>query len=391
MLNREGRTNHKSVIAGFPPANPVTGNPQNSLRRFFARRYTPPFRHELPGTMKEMLEKESPGRKVSANFKLLRRWLWLKMNLPSRLLRDRLPPPPSRLLWLNYSSTSIGDSIMELAGRSLLGAYEMDLLTDPHHAGLYLHDKYFKSVFTDAGQLEPSRYDFILLDLFNTRSIRLKRSIGPELPCACLQSFFYGAHFNRTLFSCYRVHHLLGYPYDDDKLQPFLRPRLFIDDEPRPLPPKPAHGRVALMLGGVEPFKTYEQWPKVIQTLRSRWPSNKKFPEFVLIGSQNGARYAEQVMAALKDCDAVSRVGALTLRQTAAVLAASDFFAGTDGGLMHCAVALDVPGVALFGKFPPELLLPPKSKMHAIFDTVNVNNIPPAAVTDAVLDKLMIG
>ncbi|HEV2330872.1 MAG TPA: glycosyltransferase family 9 protein [Verrucomicrobiae bacterium] len=354
---------------------------------FFAQRYTPPFRHELPGTMKEMVENESPVRKFSANFKLLRRWLWLKMNLPSRLLRDRLPPPPRRLLWLNYSSTSIGDSIMELAGRSMLGAYEIDLLTDPVHAELYLHDRFFKSVFIDAEQLDSSRYDFVILDLFNTRSIRLKRSIGPNLPCACLQSFFYGAHFNRMLFSCYRIHHLLGYPYNDVQLQPFLRPSLFVDAEPSPLPPRRKR-RFALMLGGVEPFKTYQHWPKVIRMLRARWPAEREFPEFVLIGSTNAVPNVEPVMTALKGCDAASHVGSLTLRQTATALTASDFFLGTDGGLMHCAVALDVPGVALFGKFPPKLLLPPKSKMNSIYNEQDVNNIPAAAVADAVLKQL---
>lgn len=352
---------------------------------FFAQRYTPPFRHELPGTMKEMLENESPARKFAANFKLFKRWFWLKMNLPSRLLRDRLPPPPCRLLWLNYSSTSIGDSIMELAGRSMLGAYDVDLLTDPRHAELYLHDRYLKSVFTDAGQLDPSRYDFVLLDLFNTRSIRLKSSVCPTLPCACLQSFFYGASFNRMLFSCYRIHHLLGYPCDDEKLQPFLRPWLFVDDESSPLPPKRKQGRATLMLGGVEPFKTYQQWPEVIRLLRARWPVGRDFPELVLVGSKNGVPYVEQVMAALNGCDTVSKVDGLTLRQTARVLADSDFFLGTDGGLMHCAVALNVPGVALFAKFSPRILLPPQTTMHPIYDAVNVNNIPPATVADAVL------
>ncbi|HEX3624613.1 MAG TPA: glycosyltransferase family 9 protein [Verrucomicrobiae bacterium] len=355
---------------------------------FFAQRYTPPFRHELPGTMKEMLENESSGRKVSANFKLLRRWLWLKMNLPSRLLWDRLPPAPARLLWLNYSSTSIGDSIMELAGRSMLGAYHVDLLTDPRHAELYLHDRFFQSVFTQADQLDSSRYDFVLLDLFNTRSIRLKTSIGPKLPCACLQSFFYGAHFNRTLFSCYRIHHLLGYPYDDAKLQPFLRPTLFADGEPAVLPPKRKQKRIALMLGGVEPFKTYRQWPEAIRLLRAQWPSGREFPEFVLIGSENGAPYVDQVLAALKDCDAVPRVGGLTLRQTVRALADCDAFIGTDGGLMHCAVALNVPGVALFARFHPRILLPPQTTMDSIYDAQDVNNITPAAVTDAILVHL---
>jgi hypothetical protein len=373
----------------MPPAqtNPVTGKKQNAFGRFFAQRYTPPFRHELPGTMQAMLANESWNRKLSADFKLLKRWFWLKMNLPSRLLLDRLPPPPRRVLWLNYSSTSIGDSIMELAGRAMLEGYEVDLLTHKQHADLYLQDRYFKKVYTDAGQLKAAHYDFVLLDLFNTRSIQLKKRICPDLPCACLQSFFYGASFNRTLFSCYRIHHLLGYPYSEQELQHFLRPRLFVDDQ-NPLPPRQKQNRFALMLGGVEPFKTYQLWPEFIKLLRLRWPSGSDFPEFILLGSQNGMPSVEPVMAALKDCGATSFVGKLTLRQTAGALAACDAFLGTDGGLMHCAVALDKPGVALFGRFSPQLLLPPRAAMHPLYDALDVNNIPPAAVADAVLMKM---
>jgi hypothetical protein len=73
--------------------------------------------------MAAMLEKEGPQQRLRENGKLLRRWLWLHLTGQSRLLRDRLPLPPARLLWLSPSSNSIGDSLMELAGRALLGAY----------------------------------------------------------------------------------------------------------------------------------------------------------------------------------------------------------------------------------------------------------------------------
>ena len=352
---------------------------------FLAQRHTPPFRHGLPGTMAEMLAGESWHKKLAENFKLLKRWLWLKSNLPSHLLSDRLPLAPARLLWLNYSSTSIGDSIMELAGRTLLGGYEIDLLTDKQHAELYRTDRYFGKVFTDAGELDATRYDFVLLDLFNTRSIRLKRRACPELPFACMQCFFYGADFNRMLFSCYRIHHLLGYPYNDEDLRSFLQPRLFLEADLDPLPPKRKETRCALLLGGVHAIKTYRRWPEVIQLLRARWPGDRELPEFTLVGSQNGLPHVGPVMTALAGCAATSHVGALTLRQTARALAACDFFIGTDGGLMHSAVALDVPGVAVFGKFLPPLYLPPKSNMHSVYDATDVNNVTPARVVEAIL------
>ena len=186
--------------------------------------------------MTAMVENERPSQKLRENGKLLRRWLWLNLTGQARLLQDRLPPPPARLLWLSPSSNSIGDSVMELAGRALLGAYEVDLLTDKFYAELYRNDRYIKRVFTDPAKIDPSGYDLGLQDFFNTRSLRIKRRVCPRLPFAAVQGFFWGADYNRMLFSCYRIHHLLGYPYTTDDLRPFLRSRLFLEDEPPPLP-----------------------------------------------------------------------------------------------------------------------------------------------------------
>ena len=91
-------------------------------------------------------------------------------------------------------------------------------------------------------------------------------------------------------------------------------------------------------------------------------------------------------MAALERGEAVSYVGKLTLPQTARVISDCDFFLGTDGGLMHCAVALNVPGVTIFGKFQPAFYLPLRSSMATVYDEQNVNNMPPAVVAEAILN-----
>ncbi|MCX6928983.1 MAG: hypothetical protein NT154_38090 [Verrucomicrobia bacterium] len=357
----------------------VTGWPVGLL----AQRYTPPFKHELPGTMAEMLANERLPQKLREIGKLLKRWLWLNLNGQSRWLQDRLPPPPARLLWLSPSGNSIGDSVMELAGRALLGAYEVDLLTDKFYAELYSHDKYVRKVFTDPDAIDSSRYDFGLQDFFNTRSIRLKRRVCPRLPFATMQGFFWGADYHRTLFSYYRINHLLGYPHTEEELRPLLRPHLFMEAEPAPWPREPGRRRGVLIIGGAHPARTYQQWPEVIRGLIAAWPSGQPFPEFPVVGSRNGLVYVEPVMAAFGPGKARSFVGALSLRATARLISDCDFFIGPDGGLMHCAVALDVPGVALFARLPPWLLLPPKTEMKPIYDGTNINSISPQAVAQA--------
>jgi heptosyltransferase-2 len=354
------------------------------LGRLLAQRYVVPFKHELPGSVAAMLANERPLQKLRENCKLLRRWSWLNLTGQARLLRDRLPPPPARLLWFSPSSNSIGDSVMELSGRALLGAYEVDLLTDKFYAELYRTDRYLKRVFTDPGEIDPSRYDFGLQDFFNTRSLGIKRRVCPRLPFATLQGFFWGADYHRTLFSCYRIHHLLGYPYTADELRPFLRPCLFLEDEPPPWPRERGRKRVALVIGGAHAARVYHKWPEVVRCLMAAWPSAQPFPEFVLAGSRNGLAYVEPVMAAFGPGQARSFVGAVSLRATARLISDCDFFVGPDGGLMHCAVALGVPGVALFARLHPDLLLPPETDMQALYDGNEVNNFHPQTVAEAI-------
>jgi ADP-heptose:LPS heptosyltransferase len=357
------------------------------LGRLLAQRYTPPFKHELPGSMAAMLENERLPQRLREHCKLLKRWLWLNLNLQSRLLQDRLPPPPARLLWLSPSSNSIGDSVMELSGRALLGAYEVDLLTDKFYAELYSRDRYFKRVFTNPEAIDPSRYDFCLQDFFNTRSIRIKRRVCPRLPFATLQGFFWGADYHRTLFSYFRINHLLGYPFSEDELRPMLRPHLFLEAEPSPSPRERGRRRVVMVIGGAHAARTYRKWPDVIRCLLTTWPPEQPFPEFTLVGSRNGLAFVEPVMAAFNPGKAKSFVGALSLRATARLISDCDFFLGPDGGLMHCAVSVDVPGVALFARLRPNLLLPPKTDMQPIYDPSNVNNIPPQEVAEAVRNR----
>ena len=354
------------------------------LCRLLGQRYTPPFQHELPGTMAAMLEKERLPQKLRENSKLLRRWFWLHLTGQARLLRDRLPPPPARLLWLSPSSNSIGDSVMELAGRALLGAYEVDLLADEFYADLYRSDRFLRRVITDPAAIDPSHYDFGLQDFFNTRSLRIKRRVCPALPFATLQGFFAGADYNRLLFSCYRIHHLLGYPHTAQELRSFLRPRLFLEDEPAPLPKERGCQRVALAVGGKYPPRAYRQWPEAIRCLITAWPSGEPWPEFVLIGSGNGWADAQAVSAALGNRESKCFVDTLTLRATARLLYDCDFFLGADGGLMHCALAANLPGVALFGRVRPSLRVPPETEMEALYDANDVNNIAPQAVAEAI-------
>lgn len=356
------------------------------VRRFFAQRHTPPFEDHLPGTMQEVVAAESRRRRLKYDFRLVRRWLSWQALGQWRLLRDRLPPPPARLLWANLDLHAVGDSLMDLAGRSLLAEHRVDLLTDVRNADLYRADRFIERVFTDSEEIKASDYAFLLVSRLNGKALIIKYRRCRHVPFAAVQGFFYGSDFNRILFSCYRIHQLLGCPLPAEALRPHLRERLYVDDEPTPLPPASGRGRVALAVGGTDPIRRYRRWPEVIRWLRTRWPAGESFPEFVLVGSHNGLEDLAPVLSAL-DGKSVNFVGRLSLRATARAIQECALFVGSDGGLMHCASALDRPGVALFGRIRPELRLPPVSGLRGLYDAADVNGNDPSIVADAILDR----
>lgn len=361
------------------------------LKHFFAHRHTPPFRHVLPNTITTFLAKESRLRAISQNWRVLKRYLLLCRYRQAGLMREQLPPAPARILWLNPSSTSIGDSLMELAGRKLLHpAYQIDLFTDRWNAPLYQHDKFFGQVFTDPAQIDSNTYDFVLLDLLNTRSIRFKHQYCPLLPFASLQGYFYGPDFNRLMFSVFRIHQLLAYPHNDAVLQSYLRLSLFLPDDLPALQPKKTPLRLAVAIGGVDPIRTYGHWGEVFTALWQRYGAEL---EIVLLGSANGRDHAQQLMAQFSQQAIVNQVEELNLIKTAKAISQSDFFLGADGGLMHIAAALHCPGVGLFGFFRPELRLSPDSVIHSVFAENHVDDCPVEAIvalTIPHLDKLKL-
>lgn len=361
------------------------------LKHFFAQRHTPPFRHVLPNTITTFLAKESRLRAISQNWRVLKRYLLLCRYGQARLFREQLPPAPARILWLNPSSTSIGDSLMELAGRSLLHpAYQIDLFTDRWNAPLYQHDQFFGKVITDPAQIDSSVYDFVLLDLLNTRSIRFKHQHCPLLPFASLQGYFYGPDFNRLLFSVFRIHQLLAYPHTDAVLQSYLRPGLFLQADRPALGLKKTKLRVAVAVGGVDPIRTYGHWGEVLAALWQRYGADL---EVVLLGSANGRDEAQRLASRFSEQMLDNRVEQFDLITSAKAISECDFFLGADGGLMHIAAALNCPGIGLFGFFRPELRLSPDGVINSVFAEKQVDDCPVDAIvalTIPHLDKLKL-
>ena len=91
-----------------------------------------------------------------------------------------------------------------------------------------------------------------------------------------------------------------------------------------------------------------------------RWPI-KRFSELVdslcdkynirliLFGGPDEREIGEAIKGNLKKVKAKSLIGKTNIRQTAACIAACDYFISNDSGLMHIAAAVRTPQIALFG------------------------------------------
>lgn len=70
---------------------------------------------------------------------------------------------------------------------------------------------------------------------------------------------------------------------------------------------------------------------------------------FVVMAGPGEEEAAQRVLARLPAGKAVDAIGRFTPLEAAAVISQCDAFIGNDSGLMHCAAALDVPTLGLFG------------------------------------------
>lgn len=339
-----------------------------------SERYTPRFKGSLPSSIDEMLDNESYFTKLKATIRLYRRFLTLLISAQLGLEYEYIPRNIRRVLWINVSSTSIGDSIMELSGRVLLREkYQLDLLTDAKNAAIYASDDIFNRVYNSAEQIDEN-YDFVLLDINNSKSIRLKAKYFKCIPFASIMGYFYGADFNRMLFSFKRINALQGYAVNDEYINQHAQNYLNLANF-RTLV---SERQIVLVIGGEDQLiRTYHRWDSVVTLL------SQQFSEYsiVLIGSANGVEMSAKIMS-LKLPNLRNEVNQLSLVETASIIANSDYFIGADGGLMHIADALNIAGVALFARFKAKFRLAPHTLLRDVYANDKVSDIEPEIIVE---------
>ena len=339
-----------------------------------------PFDGEVANALEAEYREQSLGRRLQARRKAWARDAMLVVTGRVRRHVAKAPATTRRMLWI-YTWTTVGDAILDLAPRRLVPKdIAIDLLIAPALAPLFLTDRRLHAVHVDPAQCADD-YDFVLLDSLRTSSLRLLAQRFARVPFATMRGHQAGERFDRAAFADKRLRQLFTLPPG-----PIEAPRLDFD------PPAPRDAtavcRIALALGARVTRKLYPHWNDVVAALVAGWPPERPAPEFHLVGQGRPARRQATAITVPEPSRKVSLIDSGDLRKTALDIAACDAFLGVDGGLMHVAVAVGTPGLALFAGIDSRYFLRPESTMVALHSDGELDALAPADVAAAFLAAL---
>jgi len=332
--------------------------------------YTLPFKFSIPSFIDHFISKES---NLKTKIKYLKRFIFILLKNQKSLEVFRITDAHQKILWINYSAPSLGDSLMDLSSRVLLKERKVDLLTDKKNVHLYSHDKYFSSIFENINDLKNNNYDLVIIDSFSTKSIKIKSKIAPYSSFVGMYGYFNGPEVNRVLFSFHRMNYLLGSSMTEIEINSIAKCSLTISEYDNSVVSelKLPNEFISIVIGGEWDFRSYEYWINVIKEL-FRLDKNLNI---ILLGSQNGKSYVKTILESFSSGNIISYVGKLTFNQSAEIIRQSKLLICCDGGLMHAANAMASPTLVLLARLDEKMQLTLSCKATSLYDSSNVNNI----------------
>lgn len=277
-----------------------------------------------------------------------------------------------RVLWINFSAPSLGDSLMDLSARVLLADKEVDLFTSPKNSKLYLGDSWFKNVFDRANHVGRG-YDIVICDSYAPRVLWKKFLVAPVTPLTTMYGFLNGFDLHRTYFAFARMLQLLDKTRPTCAVRPYLSPTLDIK----------TNADLCIAVGGEWSFRTYRHWDAVIERLISL------DVDIHLVGGPNGRVESEKLT---ERYPAITSSVGNRLEEVASEIANTPLFMGADGGLWHMACAVNRPTIALFADceiFDEDGIRIMRDTADLIcetlYDASEVSNIDPHLIVNAYL------
>ena len=347
----------------------------------FNETFTPGFSAQIPGDITGF-QNSTPFLKRLTKY--LKRHLLLKLFGQISLESQLVPSSVKHILWINLSSPSLGDSLMDLAGRTLIVDHKLTLLTDTFTAKLYYADPYFQNIYTSSSSLTNQAFDHVLIDSYSTKSMLSKIKIAKNITFSGMYGFFDGPEVNKILFSYFRINRLLGSPYSEKWINQHASTHIFpasLQDQTLEYL-KLRKCFISIVIGGEWNHRIYPYWLDVIQEIAGNI-------DLVLIGSDNGIENAKTITSTLPTMPIQNLVGKLSIMETAAVISKSDLMLCADGGLMHIAHGCGIPTVALFATVQPEHFTNITNNTTTIYHNKSVRFIRPNIIAHHV-NRLVI-
>jgi len=336
----------------------------------YKKTYTLPFKFDIPNYSQAFFEETSAFKH---RLKYIKRYFYILLRGQVKHEVFNILPSHNRILWINLSAPSLGDSLTDLSNRVMIRDRSIDLFTDKKNAILYDDDQVFSNVYTKKEELGKSKYDLVIIDSYSTKSINIKSNLAPTTPYIGMFGYYNGPEVNRVLFSFHQMNHLLGYIKNEDDINSSSKVSLFISNEDKEIVQRiglPAE-YITIALGGEWGYRTYNQWNEVIEKL----VANNKDINIVLIGSGNAKDTSEKLMEKITLKNLFNCVDKFSFKQTTQIIKKSQVLLCCDGGLMHAANAVNTPIVALFARLTPKMQLTENIVSFPLFNATNVNNI----------------
>ena len=332
--------------------------------------YTLPFKFEIPNYSKAFLKETSL---IKRWLKYIKRYIYIVIKRQHKLEVFKILPQYKKILWINVSAPSLGDSLMDLSSRFLLNDYKVDLFTDKKNSDLYKDDFKFSRIITDINQVVDSKYDLVILDSYSTRSIQAKVKLAPLTPFIGMFGYYNGPEVNRVLFSFHQMNNLLGYVKNENEINKIARTSISISSSDQKLIQKTKlpSNFIAIAIGGEWEHRTYNKWDCVIEKLISK----DNNINIVLIGSDNAKDNAKAIFEKFGNYNIFDCVAKFTFKQTVEIINQAKIIFCCDGGLMHSANAVKTPIISLFARLEAHMQLTESICAFSLFDKTDVNNI----------------
>lgn len=293
-----------------------------------------PLSRKVPGN--ELSYQQSEGLK-KLGWRQLRKLIYLKLHRQFNLMLTNASPDWKRGLWIYQRTTQIGDSLMDLAPRSLfkLKGLEIDLLTPSHIGEIFNNDLYFMRVLNRISQADLNQYDFVIVQSIHHRALKEKIKYFPSLPWICIQGFYDVPDFARSQWCAQRLIDVFGWHDEQINIAQHAYPKLGSIKSTSEFEIWP-NIEVMIAIGGMDPSRTYHQWGQVIHEL-----SHLGVKECVLIGKGSIAEEeAKSIQTELSSHIVIKNlINQTSLNDCAKILEKTRTLLTADGGMMHLGVA----------------------------------------------------